>query len=148
MKEGSYHQCFQCSQMGPGDIPGSGLVHEEEERKQQIFLASSHSFPWSPHFYRFTIEDPFMNPATEGSPGLQISWCRRWELVGKGMASQLAPWPSMAWGPSQQQGDQDGAPTRQHLPFPLAPSVLLSKIYPREVECRKDLKVLTPSLYI
>lgn len=47
--------------MGAGDIPGSGLVHEEEERKQQIFLASSHSFPWSPHFYRFTIEDPFMN---------------------------------------------------------------------------------------
>lgn len=48
--------------MGAGDIPGPGLVHEEEERKQQIFLASSHSFPWSPHFYRFTIEDPFMNP--------------------------------------------------------------------------------------
>lgn len=35
------------------------------------------------------------------------------------MASQLAPWPSMAWGASQ-----------QHLPVPLAPSVLLSKIYP------------------
>lgn len=104
-------------------------MHEEEEMKQQIFSASSNSFPWGLHIYRFIIEDPFMYPATEGSSGLQISWCRRWELSRERLASQLAPWPSMTWGPSQHQGDQDGAPTLQHLPVPSTPSVLLSKIY-------------------
>lgn len=61
-------------------MPDTRLVHEEEERKQRIFPASSHSFPWGPHMYRFIIKDSFMHLATEGSLGLQISWCRSWEL--------------------------------------------------------------------
>jgi len=44
----------------------------------------SHSFPRArgPHFYRFTVEDPFMHSTTEGSPGQQISQCGKQELSG------------------------------------------------------------------